>query len=209
MADISDVICPAAVRADQPAGEWTVRPFSSIAIPGRIPLADLLHPLKLLPANDCGMMVPYQILRHLTLIFPALMGQKIRGIGLLQECVPAIPFQGDHPGDHRGRPPGLYSFLYGSPSPDLPLGFSLVMRRDVFIIQPSSDVRIPLPVLHFLKDPPDDSCFLLYKLHASDLIPILHHLKCVLSFRIAITIDVVIPYLTLGITFLVSPADVG
>lgn len=123
MADISDVICPAAVRADQPAGEWTVRPFSSIAIPGRIPLADLLHPLKLLPANDCGMMVPYQILRHLTLIFPALMGQKIRGIGLLQECVPAIPVHGDHPEIIADvHPVSIPSFTVVLPL-DLPLAF--------------------------------------------------------------------------------------
>ena len=209
MAGVSDVIGPSAVGADQPAGEGVICPRSFISEPCRVPLADLLYPLELLPADDCRMMVPHQILRHLTLIFPAFMGQKIRGVGLLQERVPAVPFQGDHPGDHRRGPSGLDPFLHCSPSPDLPLRFSIVRGRDMLIIQPPCDIGIPFPILHFLKDPPDDGRFFLNDLHTVDLVTVLHRLKRVLPFSVTVSVNVIVPGLPLGIAFLGPPADVG
>ena len=97
MAGIADIIGPSAVGTDQPAGEGVICPLSFITEACRVPLADLLYPLELLPADDRRMVVPHQILRHLPVVYPAFMGQKIRGVGLLQERVPAVPFQGDHP----------------------------------------------------------------------------------------------------------------
>ena len=186
-----------------------VRPFPPVPKPRRVPLTDLLYPLKLLPADDRRMVVPYQVLRHLPVVYPALVGQEIRGIGLLQKRVPAIPFQGDHPGDHRRGPSSLDPFLYGSPSPDLPFCFSLVWGRDVFVIQTPCDIGIPLSILNFLKDPPDNSRFLLHDLHTVDLISILHRFKCVLPFGITVSVNVIVSGLSFRVPFLISPANVG
>ena len=189
MAGVADIKCPAAVRTDQTSGERMVRPFPPPGSqPRRIALSDLLYPLKLLPADDRRMVIPYQVLRHLPIVYPTLVSQEIRGIGLLQKCVPAIPFQGDHSGDHCGGPPSLDSLLYGSSPPDLPFCFSLVWGRDVFVIQPPCDIGIPFPILNFLKDPPDNRRFLLHNLHTVDLISILLRFKCVLPFGITVSV---------------------
>ena len=79
----------------------------------------------------------------------------------------------------------------------------------MFIIQPPCNIGIPFPILHFLKDPPDDGRFFLNDLHTVDLVTVLHRFKRVLPFGVTVSVDIIVPGLPLGIAFLGPPADVG